>query len=48
MHDIFNVQHTGTNQNKLMDKKSFPKSWADTFFRLIDAIKDLNEAYESK
>ena len=48
MHDIFNVQHTGTGQNKLMDTKSFPKSWADTFFRLIDAIKDLNESYESK
>ena len=44
MHDMFNVEHVSTGENNLMDTKSFPKSWADTFYRLIKAIKNLNEA----
>ena len=45
MHDIFNVEHTSEGDVlKLMDTKTFPRDWADTFFRLIDAIKDLNQA----
>lgn len=45
MHDIFDVEHTSKlDENKLMHPASYPKSWADTMFRFIDAINDLNEA----
>ena len=45
MHDIFDVKHTSKlEDDKLMHPSAYPKSWADTFYRLIDAIKDLNKA----
>ena len=44
MHDMYNVEHVSTGENNLMDTESFPKSWADTFYRLVKAIKNLNEA----
>ena len=45
MHDIFDVEHTSKLDDvKLMHPSAYPKNWADTFYRLIDAIKDLNKA----
>lgn len=46
MHDWFNVVHTDEDDpSKLMHPQSYPKSWAETVYRLIDALKDLNKAY---
>jgi len=45
MHDIYNVEHTNKErEEKLMHPSSYPKSWAETMYRFIDAIKDLNLA----
>ena len=47
MHDIFNVRHTTEGDyNELMDTKTFARSWAETFYRLVSAIGDLNESIQ--
>ena len=47
MHDMFNVMHTDLEkEDKLMHPTSYPKDWGETMVRLVDAISDLNLAYE--
>ena len=47
MHDMFNVMHTDLEkEDKLMHQTSYPKDWGETMVRLVDAISDLNLAYE--
>ena len=47
MHDMFNVRHTDEEEeDKLMHPSSYPTNWRETMVRLVDAISDLNLAYE--
>ena len=46
MHDMFNVKHTDLEkEDKLMHPASYPDNWGETMVRLVDAISDLNLAY---